>query len=246
MTVYSVLWLPGTGFSTGPDAVSSAFGAALDPYRFQFESLRYPAAYGTAGAPYAESVEIGKQVLIDAIRATPCRAVIGGYSQGAGIAGSLAAEIGRGEHPDLEVVACALIADPGRPAGAGMPGWPAASGYGISGERPIEGVPTWWAANEGDAITSLGAGSPLRSIADLSEWYSLRSPGDAFEWGQHLVDRAKRGQWQRWWSIENWRSWGGALGYAYNYLPAGGRHGRAYVVEGLCARLADVVNREVA
>jgi len=244
MTV-EVIWLPGTGFSTGPDIISSTFGAALDPYRFQFQSLRYPAAYGSAGMSYAESVRIGKAAMVEAIRATPYRAVIGGYSQGAGIAGDLAAEIGQGFWPDLDVVGCALIADPARPHGAGMPDWPTASGYGITGERPIEGVPTWWAANEGDPITALPSGNPLRSIADLSEYYSLRSPGDAIQWMERLADRARRNQWQRWWSIENWRSWGGAVAYARGYL-FDGRHGFDYVNRGHAHRLAEVVNEAMS
>ena len=243
MTI-TCLWLPGTGFSTGPDIISQTFGAALDE-RFEFKPLQYPAAYGTAEMPFAESVAIGKQILIDAIRATPNVAVIGGYSQGAGIAGTLAAEIGRGELPDLEVVGCALIADPGRLAGGGMPGSPVVDGYGIAGERPIAGVPTWWAAAEGDPITALPAGDLLRTVADVADYYSLAGPVEAFQWGEALVERAKAGRWQRWWSIENWRSWGGALQYAYNYLPAGGRHGRAYVVEGLCVKLAAAVNEAV-
>ncbi|WP_330253066.1 PE-PPE domain-containing protein [Nocardia sp. NBC_00565] len=244
MTTYSVLWLPGTGFSTGPDLISSTFGAALDPYRFQFESLRYPASYGSLEMSFAESKAVGRQILIDAIRATPYRAILGGYSQGAGIAGSLAAEIGRGEHPDLEVAACALIADPARPAGAGMPDWPVASGYGIAGQRPVDGVPTWWAANEGDPICALPVGNPLRTLADVSEYYSLRSPGDARQWMEKLLERASQNRWQRWWSIENVRSWGGAVAYARGYL-LDGRHTGDYIGRGHAVRLAQVVNEAV-
>lgn len=240
----SVYILPGTGFPMGGDGVCEAFAARLDPARFDARILSYPAAFG-APMSWARSRDIGRQVLIDAIRSTSNLVALAGFSQGAGIAGDLAAEIGRGEHPFLEVVGCALIADPGRPIGGGMPGSPVVGGYGIAGERPVLGVPTWWAAAEGDPITALPAGSLLRTVADVAEYYSLADSAQAFQWGQHLVDRAKAGQWQRWWSIENWRSWGGALQYAYNYLPVGGRHGRAYVAEGLAARLADVVNREV-
>lgn len=242
MTI-TCFWLCGTGFSTGPDAISTTFGAALDG-RFEFRWLPYPASYGERGVDYAESVAIGRQVLIDAIRATPNRAVIGGYSQGAGIAGGLAAEIGRGEHPDLDVMACALIADPSRPQGAGMPGWPTASGYGISGERRISGMRAWWAANEGDPITALPPGNPLRGIADMSEYFSLSSPGDAQEWMESLLARALSNRWQRWWSLENWQSWGGAVAYARGYLRDG-RHGPDYLTRGHAVRLARVVNEAV-
>ncbi|WP_228002173.1 PE-PPE domain-containing protein [Nocardia australiensis] len=246
MTI-DVLWLGGTGFGDLPEGISDTFGRALDTNRFAFHYLRYPAAYG-APISYAESVTRGRQILIDAIRATPNRVVIGGYSQGAGICGDLAAEIAAGAHPDLEVDACALIADPSRPLGVGMPGSPMVGGYGIEGERPIFGpvhLPTWWAVAPGDPISALPQGNPLRTIADLTEWYSLSSPDAALRWGEDLITRAKTGRWQRWWSIENWRSWGGALQFAYGYLPLGGRHTTAYIAEGLCAALADVVNREV-
>ncbi|MET8648518.1 PE-PPE domain-containing protein [Nocardia aurea] len=237
-------WLPGTGFSTGPDGISQAFGAALDRDRFEFVPLRYSAAYGGLDVSYAVSVAQGKQVLLDAIRATPNRVIIGGYSQGAGIAGSLAQEIARGKHRDVEVLACALIADPLRPEGQGAPGLPAPGGYGIAGERFIDpSLPAFWASAPGDAICALPAGNPLRSIADLSEWYSLRSPGDAFVWMEKLKERAFQRRWQRWWSLENWRSWSGAIGFATGYLT--GRHTTAYLTEDLAVGLAAVVNREV-
>lgn len=234
------LWLPGTGFSAGPDGISSAFGAALDRSRFEFIPLRYPADFGVR-MPYETSVIAGRQVLVNAIRATPNRVIIGGYSQGAAVAGSLAAAIGRGEYPDLEVEACALIADPGRPPGAGCPGLPTASGYGISGSMPVRGLPTYWAAAEGDPITALPAGNPLRSVADLTTWMSLGSPGDAQRWGADLLDRTRAGRWQRWWSIENRRSWGGAVAYARGYL-VDGKHTLSYLNEGLAVGLAHAIN----
>lgn len=242
-----VFWLPGSGFSTGPDGISSAFGAALDD-RFRFVSLRYPAEFGVRMS-YTGSVMAGRQMLVNAIRETENRAVVGGYSQGAAAAGSLAAAIGRGEYPDLGVEACALIADPGRPPGSGCPGLPTASGYGISGPVPVDRiVPTYWAAAEGDPITALPAGNPLRFVADLTEWMSLASPGDAHRWGVDLVDRAVRGRWQRWWSLENVRSWGGAVAYARGYLPrpvGDGRHTDSYITEGLAVGLARAINEAV-
>lgn len=239
-----VLWLCGTGHGTGTDGVSAAFGAALDG-RFHFVPIRYPAAFGGFGMSYGDSVSIGRHVLIDAIRSTPRLAVIGGYSQGAWIAGELADEIGHGDHPDLHVAACALIADPGRPAGAGSPGLATAPGYGIAGERPVSGLPTYWAAAEGDPIASLPAGNPLRLVADLTMWLSLASPGDAHRWGVDLLDRAVAGRWQRWWSPRNVRTWGGAVAYARGYL-LDDRHTLAYLTEGHAAALAAVLNREVS
>lgn len=242
MTV-DVLWLGGTGFGAGGDGVSDWFSRHLDRDRFQFRYVPYPGTFGN-GPSYGDSREEGRRNLIDAIRATSNLACLGGYSQGAAVAGDLAGEIGRGELPDLEVVGCALIADPCRPRGAGMPAWPIASGYGIAGEREVSGVPIWWAANEGDAITSLPAGNPLRSIADISEYFSLAGPAAAFRWMQKLQDRAREQRWQRWWSIENWRTWNGAIAYAAGYL--GTRHTADYVVHGHAEQLAKTVNEAVA
>lgn len=238
-----LLWLGGTGFGAGGDDISDAFRRHLDPDRFAFRYIAYPGSYGI-GPSYADSRAAGRAALIDAIRSTPNRVCLGGYSQGAGIAGDLAAEIGRGELPDLEVVGCALIADPSRPEHAGMPGWPTASGFGIVGVRDVVGVPTWWAANEGDPITSLPAGNPLRSLADASEYFSLMSPVAAVRWMRTLEERARSDRWQRWWSVENWRSWNGAIAYARGYL-ADGRHTTDYIVNGHAQHLAQVVNNSI-
>lgn len=236
-----VLWLPGTGFSSGPDGISAEFGRCLDPNRFRFRVLRYPASYGGLEPSYADSRVAGMGVLVAAIAHAPGPVVLGGYSQGAGIAGDFA------ELPaasQTKVRACALISDPMRPVGAGMPGRPAASGYGIAGARGAMGVPTWWAAAEGDPITALPEGNPLRSIADLTEYFSFRSPGDAARWMESLADRCRRNAWQRWWSLENWRTWSGAMAYARGYL-VDGKHTTDYLLYGHAQALADVVNREV-
>ncbi|MFJ1461796.1 hypothetical protein [Nocardia sp. N2S4-5] len=243
----TVAWLCGTGFGQTPDGVSLEFARHLDPERFQFQAVPYPADYGTHTS-YIESVHVGRRALAAAVRATPHRAVIGGYSQGAYIAGSLASDIGLGRYPDLDVLACALIADPARPRGAGMPGEAAAPDYGISGEGLITGMPTYWAAVPDDPITSLPAGSPLRGLADLTEWFCLASPEAALAWGTDLVRRAKARRWQQWWSATNLIACTEAIDQAWRYLPrpvGGGRHDAAYIELGLCARLAATVNREV-
>lgn len=243
-----VVWLCGTGFGDRVDGISQTFADGLDPARFRFTPVPYPAAYGV-GMSYAESVAAGRVALTSAIRATPNRVVCGGYSQGASIAGDIAAEIVRGEWPGLEIDACALIADPRRPRATGLPNqFVTARGWGVSGERPHPGVPTYWAAAPGDPISALPEGNPLRSVADLTEWFSIGTPEDAQRWGRDLVDRARSGRWQRWWSWQNWRDWGGALEYAWNYGQppiGGGRHTAAYIELGLCQQLANTINRTV-
>ena len=244
MTI-NVYMLGGTGFPEGGDGITETFLAHLDE-RFLGQVVHYPAAgFGTGGMNWAQSRAAGKRALIDAIRSTDNLAVIGGYSQGAGIAGDLAAEIGAGKHRDLEVVGCALIADPARPAGATMPGIPSPPGYGVIKSRPIPKIPTWWAAANRDPITALDAGSPLRTIADAADYFSLSSPQDAAEWGRKLIERAIARNFQPWWSPQYWRDWPGAIQEAVNYTPIGGRHTRAYLTEGLCTELAIAVNRGV-
>jgi hypothetical protein len=235
-------WLGGTGAGNWVEGVSAAFRDNLDD-RFTFHYLSYPASYGSPA--YGDSNATGRRILLDAIRDTPNRACIGGFSQGAAAAGDAAMEIGAGLHPGLELDAVALIADPLRPPGAGIPGVNPADGYGIAGARPIagRGIKTYWAANPADVITSAGAGSPLRSIADFTEWFSLGSPEEADAWMRDLIARAKQRRWQRWWSIEHWQTWGGAAADAAGYLT--GRHTVDYVALQYCRKLATAVNRGV-
>ncbi|MFI9506984.1 alpha/beta fold hydrolase [Nocardia sp. NPDC052566] len=238
--VFDVLIVGGTWNPNG-EGVSRTFADALDPKRFAPQMVPYPADYGKQ-VTYQDSVAAGRRALIEAIEATPNRVVLAGYSQGAAIAGNVAAEIGRGELPHLEVVACALIADPLRPEGACIDADP--GGFGIVGQRPVTGVPTYWAAAKGDPITALPAGNPLRLVADLTGYFSMASPLAMLRWGQSLVDVATRRELQRWWSPAHWRTWGGAVAYARGYL-LDGRHTDDYIRHGHTRRLAEVINREV-
>lgn len=242
---YDCFILPGTGHPNGGDGICEAFMAKLDLALINPYIVPYPAEVGSP-MPYADSRAAGRQALIDAIRSTDNLALIGGYSQGAAIAGDLAAEIASGALPDLEVVGCALIADSRRPIGGGMPGQPITGGYGIEEERHIgDKVPTWWAAHGGDPITALPAGDPLRSLADIVQWYSIASPSAAYAWALDLYDRTRHGMWQAWWQPQDWKDWWGALGFSANYL-AWGYHGSKYVIDGYCDALAAVVNEAVA
>ncbi len=222
------------------DNVTAAFAAELDQDRFTSRLVPYPADYGRS-VPYAESLAAGGRALIAAVEATPNRVVLVGYSQGAAIAGDVAAAIGRGELPHLEVIACALIADPLRPAGQCL--GPDPGGYGIAGERNVKGVPTYWVAAPGDPITALPAGNPLRSIADLSAYFCVASPQAMLRWGESLVEVAVHRRLQRWWSPQHWRSWGSAAAFARGYL-VDGRHTDDYIRHGHARRLAEAINRD--
>lgn len=236
-----VLIVGGTWVPAG-EPVTDTFARSLDPARFAPRMVPYPAEYG-GRMSYAESRAAGKAALLAAIAAAPGRVVIAGYSQGAAIAGDVAAEIGRGLWPGLEVDACALIADPLRPAGQCI--GPDPGGYGIAGQRWIADIPAYWAAAQGDPITALPAGNPLRLIADISEYFCLTTPEAVTRWGSGLIDAAVHRGIQRWWLPRNWSAWSGALAYARGYLTDG-RHTTDYVRLGHAARLADTINREVA
>ncbi|MET8774009.1 alpha/beta fold hydrolase [Nocardia sp. NPDC004654] len=230
--------MPGTWNPNG-DGISAVFAASLDPKRFNPRIVSYPADYGRT-VPYVDSLVAGRKALIAAIEESPRRVVLAGYSQGAAIAGDVAASVG-GEL--AQIIACALIADPLRPTGKCLGADP--GGYGIAGQRDVPDVPTYWAAAPGDPITALPAGNPLRSIADLSAYFSLSSPQAALRWGQSLIDVATRRQLQRWWSPQYWRSWSGAVAFARGYL-IDGRHTDDYIRYGHAKRLAERLNAEVA
>ncbi|MGW4532187.1 alpha/beta fold hydrolase [Nocardia sp. NPDC004340] len=235
-----VLMVPGTFCPHGGDNISEEFLRDLDPAEFTTRIVDYPAEYGSPGT-YADSRAAGREALLGAIGASPNPVVLGGYSQGAQIAGDVAAEISAGQHPELDVRGVALIADPSRPRGRCVgidPG-----GWGISGERDT-GLPTWWVAAAGDPITSLPAGNPLRSLADMTEFYSLSSPEAATRWAQHMIDTATNRSMQPWWNVDRWQDWGGALAWMKGYLTDG-RHTTAYLAEGHCKALADALNQEL-
>lgn len=238
-----VFALPGTGWPNGGDGVTEDFLSRLDHSRFNPKIVPYPATFGGHEQPYATSKAAGQRALIDAIRATDNLAIVAGYSQGAVIAGDLAAEIGWGLHPELEIVAAALIADGARPVGGGVPNIAPTPFYGITGQRhvPAERFPTYWAAAPGDPITACPPGNPLRALPEAVEWFSIASPEAALQWGAKMLDAAVRGRFQDWWNPIHWRTWSGALAYARGYL-FDGRHGAAYITEGYNQQLADAVN----
>jgi hypothetical protein len=238
-----VLWLGGTGYGKGGDGVSEAFRLALAEQggdRFHFRYVEYPGDYGL-GMSYVESVAAGEDRLLKAIVASVRPVIVGGYSQGAAAAGNVAARYAA-RSVRAEIVGAVLIADPLRPEGATADRvlLPAPTGYGASGQRPIGGtLPVFWIANAGDPITALPGGSPLRSLADITEWMAATAdPARAQDLLLKTINAA--GHAQRWWSWRNWRDWGSALAYMRGYI-IDGRHTTNYVTRGLCAAAATCV-----
>lgn len=238
--IIDVLWLGGT-FNAQGEGISDDFLKRLDPKRFRYRYVPYPADYGRAMS-YAESVKAGERALLNAVTACPGAVVIGGYSQGAAIAGNVGTQI----HPkSAKVIACVLIADPLR-QGLRATVNPKPEGYGIGGEREIPMVVKQVAA-WGDPITSLPAGNYLRTVADFSEFMGR----DVNAWAVNVLSKVVKGQLQPWWRWNNRRDWAEAGRWLNGYRPqsktnpGGGRHTNAYVTEGLTRQLADAVNRDI-
>ena len=247
----TVLCVGGTGETSTTDIRTEVTGQLsnlmrlLDPERFRGVWVPYPGAYGWPMS-YAESVKTGAANVVRAVAAAQGQVMIVGYSQGAVVVKD-AVNQALTFLPALadKIVGVGLVADPTRPAGA-MSGWPTSeTTYGIAGQTwigpaQIPGIPlpfpVWWIVAPTDAITDLPAGNALRSLFDLSEFASLN--GSA--WAESLIARAKSRQWQRWWSIENWQTWGGVIAYLRGYL-IDGRHTLDYVRGGHLQRLASIM-----
>lgn len=227
-----VLWLAGT-FNAQGEGISDTFAKGLDRNRFRFQYVPYPADYGKTMS-YGESTRIGEIALTRAVNACPGAVIVGGYSQGAAIAGNYAARVGRNK-----VIGCALIADPLRDGSRATinenPG-----GYGIGGQRRIESVKTFSVAAWGDPITSLPAGNYLRTVADFSEFMGR----DTRAWALDVAGKVIRGQMQPWWRWANRRDWAEAGRWLRGYTTDA-RHTDAYIRDGLCQQLAAAVNRDI-
>lgn len=211
----------GAGEVLGRNMLMDAARRGLDLDRFTVYDLPYSASYGgVVGGPedFKDSQAEGRRLLLELL-AEIGPAVLWGYSAGAYLAGDVAAEIARGQHAGLSLLAVGLVADPGRRPTQIV--GPNRGGYGIKGARliPENAFPVWQFSAQGDAISELPVGNPLRSVADITESMSADFP----EWMGALLEQAQANQWQRWWDIANISSWAGAIAWARGYL-FDGRH----------------------
>ena len=213
--------------------------------RFRAQWVPYPAVYGTS-MPYDESVRLGAGALlsqIDQLIGAPF--VLWGYSQGCDVVRQALALL----EPGADCLGVGMLADPGRHPDqwAGMARKP--EGYGIRGAFRIDNsrFPVWSLSAQGDPISSLPAGNPLRLIADLTDMMGLAGPAQRLAWFADMVAKITAGQLQPWWTADHWRDWGGALAFARGYVIDGRHTCYAHeIVPGLLstytARLAQLTN----
>lgn len=201
----------------------------LDPRYFRVREVDFTASYGRVGGNEAFGISqaTGRNTLLAMIDQDPNPVVLLGFSAGAKLVGDVATEIAGGRHPRLLVLGVGLIADPAR-HGSQIVGQNR-GGHGITGNRWIGTTkfPVWQFSAPGDPISELPVGNPLRTFADVTEWWGP----DQGRWMQELAERARQRQWQRWWDLKNWQTWAGAIHWAQNYLIRG-RHIR-YNVENM-------------
>ncbi|WAB09220.1 lysin B [Gordonia phage LittleMunchkin] len=228
-----LLWCDGTWSRGGArSAVSEAVKREVTARGWQFAYVDYPAKFGPATGwddmSMEASVALGMVALEDAVRATPVRrVVVGGYSQGAIVAVRFVRDVLPREL-DLEVMGLATIADPHTPVHSGRSGIAGAINVLI---RRF----TYWAP--GDPIADLPLGSPMRGLADLGAWMTLRSPEESRRWADEIGRAAVQRRLQSWWAPWRWEDLASVGWYIGNYL--GTAHTTDYVRLGLTRRLAE-------
>ncbi|WP_072689325.1 alpha/beta fold hydrolase [Rhodococcus marinonascens] len=177
----------------------------LDPERFRVVPLWWRAQYGPVpdpqGVSFDEALRDGRDELLFKIRRSRNPVILVGYSAGAALAGNVAAEIGMGEHPDIDLRGVGLISDPLRDPMNVVND--EAAGFGIAGARhiPKGRFPVWQLADPADVITCCPLDSPLRTFADQSAAFSLADPQ---AWGSDMIDRLRKKRWQP--TIRDWRN----------------------------------------
>ncbi|WP_405164732.1 PE-PPE domain-containing protein [Nocardia sp. NBC_01499] len=249
----TVLTCRGTGERRdSPGNMLAAVTGELDRARYLIgPDVDYPASVGPAnplagldGCSEEQSIDDGVRALVVAIRATPNRVGLLGYSLGAEVVTRFLEAKARGEYADCDVAWAANVANPLRREGDSID--PDPVGFGINGQHGPwpECIPTWEVANPADGIASCPADSPLRTLADAVSAFSFAQLGG---WTQALVDRIRANRWQParlgWWlrPVRTWQLWSQAADLMDGYVR-GGEHTLAYQRAGYCDRLAAILN----
>lgn len=202
----TVLRCRGVGEYVGEHQMLAYVTRNLDE-RFVIKDVPWLASYGLVPKPLGSSLDRGlrdgRELLLKMIRDDPNPVILLGYSGGAALAGNVAAEIGNGDHPGLDIRAVGLIADPLRPYGFGPEPDPMARTWGIAGSRRVfsRTFPVWWASDPADVIACCPEGSPLRTLSDQSAAFSLVDP---LAWYGDLGERLRSSRWQE--TVKDWRN----------------------------------------
>lgn len=224
MTV-DLLWCDGTWSRPGARSpVSEALRRRIDGQRVRFRYVDYPAAYGPATGVWdlsiGESVDLGEKAMAGevekSVKAGVETIVLGGYSQGAMNAMRAAARYDVQRQRGVRAVAA--LGNPHQPVHLGRAG--------IAGPRSVP-IPLLSVYAPGDPIADLPLGSPLRSIADVTEWMSIRSPEALFIWWRDVLEKAVQQQVQAWWQPWRWRDVNDTVAAVNRYF--GTRHTLDYI-----------------
>lgn len=229
----TVLMCDGTWSKPGARSpVAESLRRALSP-RLRFEYVDMPSVFGPAtgvgDVSYAESVMQGVHDLADAVRAVDGPVIAASYSQGAAVALQFARLARKGT-----LAAVASLGDPHQSRHSGRAG---IAGAIEDGEITC---PRLSAYAPGDPIADLPLGSPLRSLADLGAWMSIRDLDAVHRWGGEMLATALEQKAQAWWQPWRWRDIESAIRYADNYLR-GTNHTTDYISGGHVKRLARMI-----
>ncbi|WP_033189312.1 hypothetical protein [Rhodococcoides fascians] len=190
----------------------------LPPSRFRSVESNWLAQYGPipnlGGIAYKRAVASGVQETIELVAMAPGPVILLGYSGGAHVSGDAAAQLARGDHGTRmrdKIRGVGLFADPCNPPSDGVryPAQP--KQWGIAGARHILGpFPVWRANDPSDVIPLCDEFSPLRTISDQTEGFSLVDP---VGWGVGLLGKLVAHEFQQ--VFVNWRDLNGVrLQYA--------------------------------
>ena len=220
----TILFFDGTQAPDTPrSVVGEGFRKACSDRGFDFFYVDYPAEYGPATGPdhrsLAESIEIGvtaaRKAVDELSKTGETTIILGGYSQGA----MVAVQASEDSWIAQKLTAVACLANP----------YEAVHGdkSGIAGARTKSNVKTFSTYVTGDMIADLPLGSPLRTIADLSSWMSLRSPAAALKWADQVVQTLLHQRTQAWWAPWRWGDIDSSIQYVIGYL--GTKHTTEYL-----------------
>lgn len=246
----TVITLRGTGERVGSSENMLRYVTnKLDPAKYEIgPDIDYPATIGPAnpqgnplGISEEQSIAQSLDLIAAAIRATPNKVGILGYSLGASCVSRFLERKAAGQYADCELAWAGVVANPWRAPGESIDPNPVYFGIsGAHGPWPA-GLPVYTAANPQDGITSCPSPSPLRSLADGVDNFTFAR----LDWtlalaGQLAVDAAQQAALSLN-PVETAEHYVQAAALMRGYL-IDGQHFWAYVRQGYTDRLAAALN----